>query len=35
MEFLLGLACGLVGGPILWELGKKGYVKFKEWVNKL
>lgn len=31
MDFVWGLLVGLVGGPFLWELGKKAYLKLKNW----
>jgi len=34
MDFLWGFLVGVVGGPFLWELLKKGYKKVKEWSDK-
>ena len=29
MSFLLGTACGMAAGPLIWEVGKWGYAKLK------
>lgn len=34
MDFFLGILVGMVGGVLLWELLRKGYLKIKDSFSK-